>query len=56
MRKQNGDAIVRVGPHSENVDQLGGFYIVEAADLAEAVELARDVPAPTVEVRPIAEA
>lgn len=56
VRKQNGDAIVTDGPHSESVDQLGGFYIVEAEDLAEAVELARDIPAPTVEVRPIAEA
>lgn len=32
---------------------LGGFYLVEAADLDAALELARRVPARNVEVRPL---
>jgi hypothetical protein len=43
------------GPFAETKEALGGFYLVEAADLDEALELARQVPAPFggVEVRPI---
>ncbi len=47
---------VTEGPYAETVEQLGGFYLVDLADLDTAVELARLLPeAWTVEVRPIAE-
>jgi hypothetical protein len=32
------------GPYADTKEQLGGFYIVEAADEAEALELARQCP------------
>ncbi|MGO9198370.1 MAG: YciI family protein [Acidimicrobiales bacterium] len=43
------------GPFAETKEALGGYYIVEAADLDEAISLAKQVPARHggVEVRPI---
>ncbi len=45
------------GPFVETKETLGGFYVVEAADLDAAIAIAKDVPAPDggVEVRPIME-
>ena len=39
----------------ESKEALGGFYVIEAADLDEAIELAKQVPAPFggVELRPV---
>ncbi|MFJ4172127.1 YciI family protein [Paenarthrobacter sp. NPDC089714] len=50
-----GDFIVTDGPFAESKEALGGYYIIEAADLDEALEIAKEVPAPFggVEVRPI---
>lgn len=52
------DAEVRIsdGPYVETKEVLGGFYVVQAADLDEALRLAAAIPAPggVVEVRPIA--
>jgi len=47
--------VVTDGPFAEAKEALGGFYLVEAADLDEALELAKQVPAPFggVEVRPV---
>ncbi len=44
------------GPFAETKEQLGGFYIIEAADLDEAIELAAAMPIGTgkLEIRPIA--
>ena len=54
-RDSGGGYTVTDGPFAETKEALGGFYLVEAADLDEALELARQVPAPFggVEVRPI---
>jgi hypothetical protein len=41
------------GPYAETAEQLGGFYLIEAADLDEAIELARQLPEPIVEIRPV---
>jgi hypothetical protein len=42
------------GPYAETKEQLGGFYLVEATDLDQALALAAQVPVPaTLEVRPI---
>jgi len=51
----SGGFTVTDGPFVETKEALGGFYIVEAADLDEAIELAKQVPAPFggVEVRPV---
>ena len=50
-----GGAVVTDGPFAESKEALGGYYVVEAADLDEALAIAREVPAPGggVEVRPI---
>ncbi len=50
-----GDGPVTDGPFAETKEALGGYYVVEAADLDEAVEMARAIPSPGggVEVRPV---
>jgi hypothetical protein len=52
---RNGSDKVDVtdGPYAETAEQLGGFYLIEAADLDEAIAIARQVPEPIVEVRPV---
>lgn len=51
----SGGFAVTDGPFVETKEALGGFYIIEAADLDEAIALAKRVPAPFggVEVRPV---
>jgi hypothetical protein len=54
-RKQR---IVLDGPYAETKEQLGGFFLIEARDMQEAVALAADWPSArlgTIEVRPIEE-
>jgi len=43
------------GPFAETKEGLGGYYLIEAANLDDAIAIAKDVPAPFggVEVRPI---
>jgi hypothetical protein len=53
VRQDGDDFVVTDGPFAEVAEQLGGFYIVEARDLDEALEFARALPSETVEVRPI---
>jgi len=50
-----GGFTVTDGPFVETKEALGGYYVVEAADLDEAIALAKQVPAPfgALEVRPI---
>ncbi|MPZ71348.1 MAG: YciI family protein [Actinobacteria bacterium] len=53
---RNGETLTTDGPFAETKEQLGGFYLVEAKDLDEAVELAARIPsAPygSIEVRPV---
>jgi hypothetical protein len=52
--RNSGDGLgVTDGPYAETAEQLGGFYLIEAADLDEAIELAKQLPEPIVEVRPV---
>jgi hypothetical protein len=50
-----GGIEVTDGPFVETKEALGGFYLIEAADLDEAVEIAKEIPAPFggLEVRPV---
>jgi hypothetical protein len=50
-----GGFVVTDGPFAETKEALGGYYLIEAADLDEALALAKQIPAPFggVEVRPI---
>jgi hypothetical protein len=56
VRVKNGKTLTTDGPFAETREQLGGFYMVEAKDLDEAIKLAAGIPASrtgSIEVRPI---
>jgi len=56
VRVKNGKTVATDGPFAETREQLGGFYMVEAKDLDEAIKLAAGIPASrtgSIEVRPI---
>jgi hypothetical protein len=57
VRMSNGSRLLSDGPYAETKEQLGGFYLVEATDLDDAVDLASKMPhladGGTVEIRPI---
>jgi hypothetical protein len=56
VRSQDGKAIVLDGPFAETKEQLAGFYLIEAADLNEAIQIASKIPPAregSVEVRPV---
>ena len=56
VRVKNGKTLTTDGPFAETREQLGGFYLVEAKDLDEAIKLAAGIPGSgtgCVEVRPI---
>jgi hypothetical protein len=54
-REASGELTVTDGPFVETQEALGGYYLIEAADLDEAIAIAKQVPARFggVEVRPI---
>jgi hypothetical protein len=56
VRVRNGEQLVTDGPFAETKEQLGGYYIVEAASLDEAIEHAAKIPGArkgSIEVRPV---
>ena len=58
IRLPNGKAVVTDGPFAETKEQIGGFILIEARDLDEAIRLASRIPPARlggVEVRPIKE-
>lgn len=58
VRVRNGQRILTDGPFAETREQLGGFYLVNANDLDEAIGIAARIPGArrgTVEVRPVIE-
>jgi hypothetical protein len=58
VRRRGGELIVTDGPFAEVKEQLGGFYVIEAAGIDEAIEWAGRIPTVdvgTIEVRPIVE-
>lgn len=58
VRIREGKRLVTDGPFAETTEQLGGFYLVEAADLDEAIAIAERIPGVsvgTVEIRPVVE-
>jgi hypothetical protein len=58
VRVRDGKRLVTDGPFAETREQLGGYYLVEAGDLDEALGLAARIPSAavgTIEVRPLAE-
>jgi hypothetical protein len=58
VRVRNGKLLVTDGPFAETKEQLGGYFLVEAADLDTAIAIAAKIPSArygSVEVRPILE-
>jgi hypothetical protein len=58
VRVRNGNVAVTDGPFAETKEQLAGFYLIDAADLDEAIRLAARIPPARVgaiEVRPVRE-
>jgi hypothetical protein len=56
VRVRNGKLSVTDGPFAETKEQLAGFYLIEARDLNEAIQVAAKIPPArvgSVEVRPI---
>jgi len=53
IRKGGGSPVVTDGPFAETKEGLGGYYVVDCADLDQALALAHTLPANTVEVRPV---
>jgi hypothetical protein len=56
VRVRRGKPVVTDGPFAETKEHLGGFILIDAANMDEAVELAKGIPMAkrgTIEVRPI---
>lgn len=56
VRVRNGKVSVTDGPFAETKEQLAGFYMIEARDLNEAIQVAAKIPPArvgSVEVRPV---
>ena len=58
LRVREGKRMVTDGPFAETREQLGGYFLVDAKDLDEAISIASRIPASrkgTVEIRPVME-
>lgn len=58
VRSRGGKVSTTDGPFAETKEQLGGFYLIEAKDLNDAVQVASRIPSVrfgSIEVRPIVE-
>lgn len=58
VQVRNGKRLVTDGPFAETREQLGGYFLVDAKNLDEAIEIAGQIPAArkgTVEIRPVVE-
>jgi hypothetical protein len=58
VQVRNGRPLVTDGPFAETREQLGGYFMIEAKNLDEAIEVAGKIPGArkgTVEIRPVVE-
>jgi hypothetical protein len=58
VRIREGRRLITDGPFAETREQLGGFFMIDAADLDDAISVAARIPMAkrgTVEVRPVVE-
>jgi hypothetical protein len=56
LRLRDGERLLTDGPFAETREQLGGFYLLEAGSLDEALEFAAQIPGAAtgcIEVRPV---
>ena len=58
VQVRGGNRLITDGPFAETREHLGGYFLVEAANLDEAISIAERIPGArkgTVEIRPVAE-
>jgi hypothetical protein len=58
LRVREGKRLVIDGPFAETREQLGGYYLIDAKDLDEAIGIAERIPGAlfgTIEIRPVLE-
>ena len=58
MKVREGKRLVTDGPFAETREQIGGYFLIDAGDLDEAIGIAARIPGArigTVEVRPVRE-
>ena len=58
VRVREGKRLISDGPFAETREQLGGFILIDASDLDEAIQIAARIPSAskgTVEIRPVVE-
>jgi hypothetical protein len=58
VRIREGKRVITDGPFAETREQLGGFFLIDAENLDQAIEIAGQIPAGrwgTVEIRPVME-
>lgn len=58
VQVRNGKPLVTDGPFAETREQLGGYFLIDAKNLDEAIEIACQIPGAkkgTVEIRPVVE-
>ncbi|HYK20754.1 MAG TPA: YciI family protein [Pyrinomonadaceae bacterium] len=58
LRMRNGKRLITDGPFAETREQLGGYYLIDARDLDEAMSIAERIPVAkvgTIEIRPVLE-
>ena len=58
VRVRDGKRLVTDGPFAETREQLGGYYLIDARDLDEAIRIAERIPPArfgTIEIRPVME-
>jgi hypothetical protein len=58
VQVRDGKRLVTDGPFAETREQLGGYFLVDAKDLDEAIDIAGGIPGArkgTVEIRPVVE-
>jgi hypothetical protein len=58
VRVRDGKPLITDGPFAETKEQIGGFFLIDAADIGEAIKIAAQWPSArigTIEVRPLEE-
>jgi hypothetical protein len=58
LRVKEGKRLITDGPFAETREQLGGFFLIDAENLDDAIDIAGEIPAGrwgTVEIRPVIE-
>lgn len=58
VKVRDGNRLITDGPFAETREQIGGYFMIEAVDLDEAIDIAGRIPGArigTVEVRPVRE-